>query len=114
MKYLFTILCLFILSGCYTTLSESELDAYLNAQIGRYLPEKQIKNCEKIELRDGVYEYIPNRMPRSGSAVVWAVDSKEIDEVSAASSEPLVGVIVSWRLIGDKKKVRIPITYTAG
>lgn len=102
------------MAGCSTALSESELNAYFDRQKGSWLPEKQTKGCSAVVVRENLVEFIPQEIPKSGWAVVWMVDTSRQSDVSAHSTERLAGKIVSWRIIGDRSKVRIPISYSVG
>lgn len=103
-----------LVAGCSTVLSESELNAYFDRQKGSWLPEKQTKGCRAVAVGENLVEFVPQEIPESGWAVVWTVDATRQPEVSKHSSERLAGRIVSWRIIGDRSKVRIPVSYSAG
>jgi hypothetical protein len=112
-RYVLPLLLIF-LAGCSTALSENELNAYFDRQKGSWLPQKQIEGYSIVEVRENLVEFIPQKIPKSGWAVVWMVDTSLQSKVSAHSTERLAGKIVSWRIIGDRSKVRIPISYSAG
>jgi hypothetical protein len=108
-----TLLCFWV-SGCSSRLTDSEIDSFFDRQIGRVLPEVQAKGCDAVPIRDGVVEYVPREVAKTGWAVVWQVDTTRAAELSASSSTKIAGVIVAWRIIGDRTKVRVPVSYSAG
>jgi hypothetical protein len=110
---IFTLLCVWV-AGCSTRLTDSEIDSFFDRQIGRVLPEAEAKGCEAVPVRDGVVEYIPRVAAKAGWSVVWQVDTTRAAALSASSSTKITGVIVAWRIIGDRAKVRVPVSYSAG
>ncbi|MGC4072031.1 MAG: hypothetical protein QM760_05855 [Nibricoccus sp.] len=114
MRPFLCILTLVLAVGCATKLSESEIVAYFDGQKGRVLSEEKVEGCTAVTIGDGLIEYVPSALPKSGWAVVWRVDATQLAQLNAGSSERLVGRIVSWRIIGDRSKVRIPISYSTG
>jgi len=108
-----TVLCLWA-AGCSARLTDGEIDSFFDRQIGRVLPQIDTKDCDVVPIRDGVVEYIPRDTSRTGWGVVWQVDTTRAAELSAASSTKIAGVILAWRIIGDRTKVRVPVSYSAG
>lgn len=95
-------------------MSESELNAYFDGQKGSWLPAKEVRGCGAVVVREHLVEFVPREMPKSGWAVVWMVDTSQLSTESGHSAERLAGKIVSWRIIGDRSKVRVPVRYSAG
>jgi hypothetical protein len=109
MRTLLHILILALASGCSVKLTESEFTAFYDGQKGRVLPAKMVEGFMPIEVGENQIEYVPSALPKSGWAVVWRVDVTRLAQLNAGSSEKLVGRIVSWRIIGDRSKVRLPV-----
>ena len=107
-------LLLMLVVGCSTKFSESEVTVFFDGQKGRVLSESQVEGCAAMKVGDHLLDYIPNELPKSGWAVVWRVDATQLDQLNSGSSQKLVGRIVGWRIIGDRSKVRIPVSYSAG
>ncbi len=114
MRTFLHLLMLALVGGCSTKLGESEVAAFFDVQKGRVLFERQVDGCARVTVGEYLIEYIPHELPKSGWAVVWCVDPTQLDQLNTGSSEKLVGRIVGWRIIGDRSKVRIPVSYSAG
>jgi hypothetical protein len=114
MRAFLTLLMLVLVAGCSTRVSEREVTAFFDGQKGRVLSAKQVEGFALMPVGENLIEYVPNALPKSGRAVVWCVDVTGLDQLNARATETLVGRIVSWRIIGDRSKVRIPISYSAG
>jgi hypothetical protein len=114
MRAFLHLLMLVLAVGCSTKLSESEVTAFFDGQKGRVLSETQVAGCAPVTVGEHLIEYIPQDLPKSGWAVVWCVDPTQMYQLNNGSSEKLVGRIVGWRIIGDRSKVRIPVSYSAG
>ena len=103
-----------LVAGCSMALDESAQNTFFNYQKGSWLREKQTQGCSAVVVGENLVEFIPQEIPKSGWAVVWMVDTSRLKVINANSSEKLAGKIVSWRIIGDRSKVRIPVSYSAG
>jgi hypothetical protein len=109
MRALLSFLFLALFAGCSVKLTDSELTSFFDGQKGRVLTESMVEGFIATKVENSLIEYVPAEIPKSGWAVVWRVDTTRLDQLNAGSSEKLVGRIVSWRIIGDRSKVRIPI-----
>jgi hypothetical protein len=114
MRILLLLILVLLTAGCSVALNEDQLTTYFDGQKGRWLAEKQTKGCEPVVIRENLVEFVPQEIPNSGWAVVWTIDTSRVSEINEHSSEKLAGMIVSWRIIGDRNKVRIPVSYSAG
>jgi hypothetical protein len=114
MRILSLSILVLLVAGCSVALNDDQLTAYFDGQKGRWLAEKYTKGCRPVILRDNLVEFVPQEIPKSGWAVVWTVDTSRLSEINPRSSQKLAGMIVSWRIIGDRSKVRVRITYSVG